>query len=128
AAPKFLCRTSPSSIRLPFAAHFPRGNRSLAMDSRCSFGRDLPRKFHRAGFGTRVALRTTRRRNPRNPRGNGPRGKERDAFAPELATTRNEDATMNVETPVKPSTREVKGTAPKPLPAPNSDFYQLDDT
>src|SRR5271170_87561 len=35
---------------------------------------------------------------------------------------------MNVETPVKPSAREVKGTAPKPLPAPNSDFYQLADT
>jgi hypothetical protein len=30
---------------------------------------------------------------------------------------------MNVETPVKPSAREVKGTTPKPLPAPNSDFY-----
>src|SRR5260370_27340319 len=47
---------------------------------------------------------------------------------PELAKTRNEENTMNVETPVKPSTREVKGTAPKPLPAPNSDFYQLADT
>jgi glutaryl-CoA dehydrogenase len=35
---------------------------------------------------------------------------------------------MNVETPMKPSAREVKGTAPKPLPAPNSDFYQLADT
>ena len=35
---------------------------------------------------------------------------------------------MNVETPVKPSTRDVKSAAPKPLPAPNSDFYQLADT
>jgi len=35
---------------------------------------------------------------------------------------------MNVETSVKPSTREARGTAPKPLPAPNSDFYQLADT
>ena len=32
---------------------------------------------------------------------------------------------MNVETPVKASAREGKGTAPKPLPAPNSDFYEL---
>src|SRR5260221_896516 len=47
---------------------------------------------------------------------------------PELATTRNKDRTMTVQTPVKPSTREVRGTAPKPLPAPNSDFYQLADT
>jgi glutaryl-CoA dehydrogenase len=32
---------------------------------------------------------------------------------------------MAVDTPVKPKTRDVKVTAPKPLPAPNSDFYQL---
>src|SRR5579863_5449309 len=47
---------------------------------------------------------------------------------PELAITRNEDSTMTVETPVKPSAREVKSTGPKALPAPNSDFYQLADT
>src|SRR5207237_8034675 len=32
---------------------------------------------------------------------------------------------MNVETPAKARPRERKGTAPKPLPAPNSDFYEL---
>src|SRR5207244_12737803 len=42
--------------------------------------------------------------------------------------TRNEDKTMTVETPVKASPRDGKGTAPKPLPAPNSDFYQMADT
>ncbi len=31
---------------------------------------------------------------------------------------------MKVETPIKPSTR---GVGSKPLPAPNSDFYQLAD-
>src|SRR5438270_7452696 len=36
--------------------------------------------------------------------------------------------TMTVEAPVKTDVRERKGTAPKPLPAPNSDFYQLADT
>jgi glutaryl-CoA dehydrogenase len=35
---------------------------------------------------------------------------------------------MNVETPVKASPREGKGTAPKPLPAPDSDFYRLAET
>src|SRR6202795_261075 len=35
---------------------------------------------------------------------------------------------MNVETPVKASPREGKGRAPKPLPAPNSDFYELYET
>ena len=35
---------------------------------------------------------------------------------------------MTVEAPVKTDARERKGTAPKPLPAPNSDFYQLADT
>ncbi len=35
---------------------------------------------------------------------------------------------MNVEAPVKTDVRERKGTAPKPLPAPNSDFYELADT
>ena len=32
---------------------------------------------------------------------------------------------MNVQTPVKASPRQGKGSAPKPLPAPNSDFYEL---
>src|SRR5712671_4618475 len=32
---------------------------------------------------------------------------------------------MNVETPMKTGTRERKGAAPKPLPRPNSDFYEL---
>lgn len=32
---------------------------------------------------------------------------------------------MNLETPVKASARDGKGRAPKPLPAPNSDFYEL---
>src|SRR5437879_5393946 len=41
------------------------------------------------------------------------------------ATTRKEDKTMNVETPVKASARDGKRTAPKALPAPNSDFYEL---
>jgi alkylation response protein AidB-like acyl-CoA dehydrogenase len=36
--------------------------------------------------------------------------------------------TMTVEAPVKTDARDGKGTAPKPLPAPNSDFYQLADT
>src|SRR6476646_10370528 len=36
--------------------------------------------------------------------------------------------TMTVEAPVKIDLRERKGTAPKPLPAPNSDFYQLAGT
>src|SRR4051794_39253819 len=36
--------------------------------------------------------------------------------------------TMTVEAPVKTDVRERKGTAPKPLPAPNSDFYELADT
>src|SRR6059058_6273867 len=36
--------------------------------------------------------------------------------------------TMNLEAPVKTDVRERKGTAPKPLPAPNSDFYELADT
>jgi glutaryl-CoA dehydrogenase len=44
------------------------------------------------------------------------------------ATTRNEDKTMNVETPVKAAARDGKGTAPKPLPAPNSDFYHFAET
>jgi glutaryl-CoA dehydrogenase len=35
---------------------------------------------------------------------------------------------MTVETPVKATARDGKGTAPKPLPAPNSDFYQMADT
>src|SRR5260370_13704466 len=35
---------------------------------------------------------------------------------------------MSVETPVKTGVREGKRTAPKPLPAPNSDFYQMADT
>src|SRR5271168_2557745 len=35
---------------------------------------------------------------------------------------------MTVEAPVKTDGRERKGTAPKPLPAPNSDFYELADT
>ena len=33
-----------------------------------------------------------------------------------------------MEAPMKTDGRERKGTAPKPLPAPNSDFYQLADT
>src|SRR5471030_2425049 len=32
---------------------------------------------------------------------------------------------MNVETPVKATARDRKGATPKPLPAPNSDFYEL---
>src|SRR5258707_10559147 len=32
---------------------------------------------------------------------------------------------MNVETPVKASPRKEKRSTPKPLPAPNSDFYEL---
>src|SRR5438128_9514325 len=32
---------------------------------------------------------------------------------------------MNVQTPVKASPRQGKGSAPKLLPAPNSDFYEL---
>ena len=32
---------------------------------------------------------------------------------------------MNVETPVKASPRDGKSTARKPLPGPNSDFYEL---
>ena len=35
---------------------------------------------------------------------------------------------MNVETPTKTGARDGKATAPKPLPAPNSDFYELADT
>ena len=35
---------------------------------------------------------------------------------------------MNLETPAKASPREGKGSAAKPLPAPNSDFYELADT
>ena len=35
---------------------------------------------------------------------------------------------MTVEAPVKTDGRERKGAAPKALPAPNSDFYQLADT
>ena len=35
---------------------------------------------------------------------------------------------MTVEAPVKTDGRERKGTAPKALPAPNSDFYELADT
>src|SRR5947208_6876245 len=35
---------------------------------------------------------------------------------------------MNVETPVKATARDGKGTAPKPLPAPDSDFYRLAET
>src|SRR4051812_14842039 len=35
---------------------------------------------------------------------------------------------MTVEAPVKTDVRERKGTAPKPLPAPNSDFYRLAET
>src|SRR5438477_3158828 len=51
-----------------------------------------------------------------------------------LATTRNEDITTNEDTTMnagasmKTDARDGKGTAPKPLPAPNSDFYQLADT
>ena len=33
-----------------------------------------------------------------------------------------------MEAPAKTDARERKGTAPKPLPAPNSDFYELADT
>src|SRR5262245_54522326 len=47
---------------------------------------------------------------------------------PAPATTRNEDKTMNVETPVKATARDGKGRAPKPLPAPNSDFYEFAET
>src|ERR1700679_2409528 len=36
--------------------------------------------------------------------------------------------TMNVETLTKTGARHGKATAPKPLPAPNSDFYELADT
>jgi hypothetical protein len=32
---------------------------------------------------------------------------------------------MTVETPMKTSARDGKRSAPKPLPAPNSDFYEL---
>src|SRR5277367_5028335 len=32
---------------------------------------------------------------------------------------------MTVQTPVKPATRDGKRSAPKPLPAPNSDCYEL---
>src|SRR5437762_11909007 len=32
---------------------------------------------------------------------------------------------MTVQTPVKASPRDGKRSAPKPLPAPNSDFYEL---
>jgi len=32
---------------------------------------------------------------------------------------------MTAAAPMKTGTREVKGTTPKPLPAPNSDFYEL---
>ena len=32
---------------------------------------------------------------------------------------------MNVAAPVKTGTRGGKGTTPRPLPAPNSDFYDL---
>src|ERR1700755_2095047 len=32
---------------------------------------------------------------------------------------------MTVQTPVKANTRDGKGRQPKPLPAPNSDFYEL---
>src|SRR4051812_12986735 len=35
---------------------------------------------------------------------------------------------MTVEAPVKTDVRERKGTAPKALPVPNSDFYQLAET
>ena len=35
---------------------------------------------------------------------------------------------MTVEAPVKTDGRERKGAAPKALPAPNSDFYELADT
>src|SRR4051794_26908912 len=35
---------------------------------------------------------------------------------------------MNVETPVKTGARQGKGTTPKPLPAPDSDFYRLAET
>src|SRR5207244_3181191 len=42
---------------------------------------------------------------------------------PEQTDTKNEDATMTVAAPMKTGTREGKGTTPKPLPAPNSDFY-----
>src|SRR4051812_34921706 len=35
---------------------------------------------------------------------------------------------MTVEAPVKTDVRERKGTAPKALPVPNSDFYRLADT
>src|ERR1700675_4126282 len=35
---------------------------------------------------------------------------------------------MNVETPVKASPRKGKVSTPKPLPAPNSDFYELYET
>src|SRR5438132_600132 len=44
------------------------------------------------------------------------------------ATTRNEDTTMTVETPVKGTARDGRGTARKPLPAPDSDFYRLAET
>src|SRR5437773_9133410 len=51
--------------------------------------------------------------------GDGPTGS-----AP--ATTRKEVKTMNVETPVKTRVHEGKDVRqPKPLPAPNSDFYEL---
>src|SRR5207253_1472199 len=39
--------------------------------------------------------------------------------------TRNKEKTMTAATPVKTSARDGKGTARKPLPAPNSDFYEL---
>ncbi len=35
---------------------------------------------------------------------------------------------MTAAAPVKAGTRDGKGTTPKPLPAPNSDFYQLAET
>src|ERR1700748_615918 len=35
---------------------------------------------------------------------------------------------MTVATPVKTSARDGKATARKPLPAPNSDFYELYET
>src|SRR5437762_1068867 len=43
-------------------------------------------------------------------------------------TTTNEDTTMNAGASMKTDARDGKGTAPKPLPAPNSDFYELADT
>src|SRR5262249_41626734 len=39
--------------------------------------------------------------------------------------TRKEGRLMAVEAPSKPSAREGKRTTPKPLPAPNSDFYEF---